>query len=34
MQRVSGTTLPGAGAYWVPVDHAGNSQKSDEEVDA
>lgn len=32
LQRVAGTVLPEAGAYWVPVEHTGNSQRSDEEV--
>jgi uncharacterized protein len=32
LQRVSGTSLPEAGVYWVPVEHSGNSQRSDEEV--
>ena len=33
-QRVSGTTLPGSGAFWVPVAHAGNAQIAQEEVSA
>ena len=32
LQSVSGTSLPEAGVYWVPVEHSGNSQRSDEEV--
>lgn len=33
-QRVEGTSLPEAGAFWVPVAHEGNSQTSLEEVSA
>jgi len=33
-QRVTGTTLPEAGAYWVPVEHEGNAQIAQEEVAA
>jgi uncharacterized protein len=33
-QKVSGTALPEAGAWWVPVQHEGNAQISDEEVSA
>lgn len=32
LQKVSGTTLPEAGVYWIPVEHSGNSQRSDEEI--
>ena len=34
MQRVGNTRLPEAGAFWVPVEHDGNSQISPEEVTA
>lgn len=34
MQRVGDTSLPEAGAFWVPVAHDGNSQISSEEVSA
>jgi uncharacterized protein len=34
LQCVSSDTLPQAGAYWLPVEHSGNSQRSDEEVEA
>jgi len=33
-QRVTGTTLPEAGAFWVPVAHEGNAQIAQEEVAA
>ncbi|MBV1869241.1 MAG: TM0106 family RecB-like putative nuclease [Marinosulfonomonas sp.] len=33
-QRVSGTTLPEAGAFWVPVAHEGNAQIAQEEASA
>jgi uncharacterized protein len=33
-QRVEGTSLPEAGAFWMPVAHEGNSQISLEEVSA
>jgi predicted RecB family nuclease len=33
-QRVTGTTLPEAGAFWVPVAHDGNAQIAQEEVSA
>ena len=33
-QRVTGTTLPEAGAFWVPVGHEGNAQIAQEEVAA
>jgi uncharacterized protein len=33
-QRVSDTSFPEAGAYWVPVAHEGNAQTSPEEVAA
>ncbi len=33
-QRVRRTKLPEAGAFWVPVEHEGNSQVSTEEIDA
>jgi len=33
-QRVTGTTLPEAGAFWVPVSHEGNAQIAAEEVAA
>jgi uncharacterized protein len=32
LQRVSGVTFPESGVYWLPVEHNGNSQRSDEEV--
>ena len=32
LQKVSGTSLPEAGVYWMPVEHSGNSQRSDEEI--
>ena len=34
IQRIAGTPLPAAGAFWVPVAHEGNSQVSAEEVSA
>lgn len=33
-QGVTGTSLPGAGAFWVPVPHEGNAQTAHEEVAA
>lgn len=33
-QRVTGTTLPEAGAFWVPIAHEGNAQIAQEEVAA
>ncbi len=33
-QALSGTHVPEAGAFWVPVEHAGNAQVSEEEVAA
>lgn len=33
-QRVAGTALPEAGAFWVPVSHEGNAQIAQEEVAA
>jgi uncharacterized protein len=31
-QKVSGTPLPEAGAYWISVDHSGNTQVAEEEL--
>lgn len=33
-QRVTGTSFPEAGAFWVPVAHEGNAQMAPEEVEA
>lgn len=33
-QRVLDTRYPAAGAFWVPVEHEGNAQVADEEVEA
>jgi len=33
-QRVTGTDFPSAGAFWVPIEHEGNAQVSNEEVEA
>jgi len=33
-QRVTGTSFPQAGAFWVPVTHEGNAQMAPEEVEA
>ncbi|MGP9789963.1 TM0106 family RecB-like putative nuclease [Roseinatronobacter sp. NSM] len=33
-QRVTGTSFPEAGAFWVPVTHEGNAQMAPEEVEA
>ncbi len=33
-QAVSGTRFPAAGAFWVPVEHEGNAQVAEEEVEA
>ena len=33
-QRVTGTSFPTAGAFWVPVPHEGNAQTAPEEVAA
>lgn len=33
-QKVTGTSFPEAGAYWVPVEHEGNAQIAPEEVEA
>ncbi|MFA5630495.1 MAG: TM0106 family RecB-like putative nuclease [Porticoccaceae bacterium] len=33
-QCISGTPYPEAGAYWVPVNHQGNAQVAEEEIDA
>lgn len=33
-QRVTGTALPHAGAFWAPVPHEGNAQVAEEEVTA
>jgi uncharacterized protein len=34
LQSIGAPGLPSAGAYWVPVQHAGNAQVSDAEVEA
>ena len=33
-QAISATVFPEAGAFWVPVEHEGNAQVAEEEVDA
>lgn len=33
-QRVTGTSFPEAGAFWIPVAHEGNAQMAPEEVEA